>query len=105
MVSHTINFVFINISPMQNFYFMHKRLENMNNSIFSQTMRLNWNLINYVIYFMQTGSIRNVSSLNYIFRFKYELYICKQLVETFVGTGSPLLSKFPIHISKIDKLY
>ena len=44
---------------------MQRKKENMNNSMFSQTIMVIWNLIDFVIYFMQTGSLRNISWLNF----------------------------------------
>ena len=52
---------------MQNPHPMQKRQENMNISMFSQIMMFIWNLIDYVIYFMQTGQLRIVFWLNQTF--------------------------------------
>ena len=52
---------------MPNPHSMPERQEYMNNSMFSQTKIFIWNLIDYVIHFMQTGSPMSVSWLNETF--------------------------------------
>ena len=79
----------------------------MNNSKCYEPMMFIWNLIDYVIHFMQMGSLRNVSYLNVITCYFLTLflhYIFYSLTNIWcVGCRSPLF-KITTPISKIKDL-
>ena len=62
--SYTPDFLLTNINFSVKFTFHAKIQENMNKSMFFQTIMLTWNMINNVIHLLQTGSLKNVSWLN-----------------------------------------